>query len=970
MSDYAGRRAVPNEPPGPGPSPAATSPGKRTLVDQIVVPPAPVQQRASAEAAPHDPASVHAAAAHGVATPSSRLPHAEMVQRLFGRHDVSQIQAHTGPEAATSARAMGAQAYATGNHVVLGDRADLHTVAHEAAHVVQQRGGVQLKGGVGAAGDAHERHADAVADRVVAGQSAEALLDGVAGGRSEIGGAGSAVQRKDDPGDTAILADQAKLKNTDVEIPALEGALLATRQEAMKRGLLSRASFDAGLALSRAMTQLQPAAAAKGAVDKAVQNAAANAAQQLFAALQHETADDKNFKVQPSTTEAPVITEVNPYTDETRITTYFFAWITSQSTFSGFQRLPESIRQGNWDDAFRGYRGLVDGLDLWVADQLRKTGKGSKDEALGNAQVYRAQMLTGLEQIAGKHAKRVPALFHPAPKIVESERAAGRPATDTVPMNVYFWKDDQDGKFHLYDLTTPGRPQEQKVDREPTAALLGTFFEEVARYPEGAVHYTLPGGAAGVAQTTGKTKWYEWAGYAGLLLAGAGLALFTGGASFAVAANVCLAAGAIAGGVSAAGHLADSAQLGTATTATVVLDVAQIAASFASFGALSITVKAGGAAAALAGSRAFVPLVSAAAAADSVQLVALTSITVDEMTRIQNNPAGSPEDKQRAIAVLLTQLAVTGALTVLSVRGARSARGLSGQPLELVDQSAGPPVLRVTGEHTPAPVAHPEQPATGPAPTATAKVEGGTSAEPEAASRFGEHDHGTTTELATPKVAADGLGGDPQADALAKDRADLRWQMNDKNRRLTAAGEPPRYTDLDSEVNAGMKNAAVARDRGYPYGFKDKAQFVAMAAKLKGDIGALPAPPGGIAIPTTEIVVQGSAVHRPTAADVDLAVLVSPTDFAKLIEQSFPKECLRVRARGLDPLMLTEATATNAAERTLGRAVESGKINRNIANPKLSDARDAAAAAAGVKVDLSIIKKGGPFDHGPYLPLP
>ena len=714
MSDYAGRRAVPNEPPGPGPSPAATSPGKRTLVDQIVVPPAPVQQRASAEAAPHDPASVHAAAAHGVATPSSRLPHAEMVQRLFGRHDVSQVQAHTGPEAATSARAMGAQAYATGNHVVLGDRADLHTVAHEAAHVVQQRGGVQLKGGVGAAGDAHERHADAVADRVVAGQSAEALLDGVAGGRSEIGGAGSAVQRKDDPGDAAILADQAKLKNTDVEIPALEGALLATRQEAMKRGLLSRASFDAGLALSRAMTQLQPAAAAKGAVDKAVQNAAANAAQQLFAALQHETADDKNFKVQPSTTEAPVITEVNPYTDETRITTYFFAWITSQSTFSGFQRLPESIRQGNWDDAFRGYRGLVDGLDLWVADQLRKTGKGSKDEVLGNAQVYRAQMLTGLEQIAGKHAKRVPALFHPAPKIVESERAAGRPATDTVPMNVYFWKDDQDGKFHLYDLTTPGRPQEQKVDREPTAALLGTFFEEVARYPEGAVHYTLPGGAAGVAQTTGKTKWYEWAGYAGLLLAGAGLALFTGGASFAVAANVCLAAGAIAGGVSAAGHLADSAQLGTATTATVVLDVAQIAASFASFGALSITVKAGGAAAALAGSRAFVPLVSAAAAADSVQLVALTSITVDELTRIQNNPAGSPEDKQRAIAVLLTQLAVTGALTVLSVRGARSARGLSGQPLELVDQSAGPPVLRVTGEHTPAPVAHPEKPATGP----------------------------------------------------------------------------------------------------------------------------------------------------------------------------------------------------------------------------------------------------------------
>jgi len=49
-------------------------------------------------------------------------------------------------------------------------------VAHEAAHVIQQRGGVQLKGGVGEAGDAYERQADEVADRVVQGESAEELL--------------------------------------------------------------------------------------------------------------------------------------------------------------------------------------------------------------------------------------------------------------------------------------------------------------------------------------------------------------------------------------------------------------------------------------------------------------------------------------------------------------------------------------------------------------------------------------------------------------------------------------------------------------------------------------------------------------------------------------------------------------------------------------------------------------------------
>jgi hypothetical protein len=175
--------------------------------------------------------------------------------------------------------------------------------------------------------------------------------------------------------------------------------------------------------------------------------------------------------------------------------------------------------------------------------------------------------------------------------------------------------------------------------------------------------------------------------------------LLTAGAS--IPATVCFAVGAVAGGVSAGGHLADTAHLGTATTATVVLDVAQIAASFASFGAMSITVKAGSAAAALAGSRWFVPLVSAAAGADAVQLVAFTDITFVELSKVQNG-AGSAEDKLRAMAVLLTQLIVTGGLTALSVQGARSVRALSGRPLEIVDQN-GVKVLRAVGEETPAP---------------------------------------------------------------------------------------------------------------------------------------------------------------------------------------------------------------------------------------------------------------------------
>lgn len=53
--------------------------------------------------------------------------------------------------------------------------------------MVQQRDGVQLEGGVGEAGDPYERHADAVADQVVRGESAADLLSSGPSG----GGAGS-----------------------------------------------------------------------------------------------------------------------------------------------------------------------------------------------------------------------------------------------------------------------------------------------------------------------------------------------------------------------------------------------------------------------------------------------------------------------------------------------------------------------------------------------------------------------------------------------------------------------------------------------------------------------------------------------------------------------------------------------------------------------------------------------------------
>ena len=139
---------------------------------------------------------VHAMAAHGVSGSGGSLPHMSAIQASFGHHDVSAVQAHVGGRAAEASEAIGAEAYASGNSVAFSSAPDLHLAAHEAAHVVQQRGGVRLSGGVGRSGDEYEQHADAVADLVVQGKSAESLLDRYAH-RGAVGG--DAVQKQDRP---------------------------------------------------------------------------------------------------------------------------------------------------------------------------------------------------------------------------------------------------------------------------------------------------------------------------------------------------------------------------------------------------------------------------------------------------------------------------------------------------------------------------------------------------------------------------------------------------------------------------------------------------------------------------------------------------------------------------------------------------------------------------------------------------
>ena len=218
---------------------SGASPGKRTLAERL-----PVQFVAQAPAAIGGDAGIHAIAERGTAGSGGSLPYLDRIQRSFGGHDVSGVRAHVGGAATDAADQMGAVAYASGNNVAFGAQPSLHTAAHEAAHVVQQRAGVYLKSGVGEAGDDYERNADAVADRVVAGQSAVDLLVGFGGGSSSGLVQHKAVQlyakipgkpydRLSDDGKLAVL-DHGKVGWAETGMIASSNAVLAAHHSKAK----------------------------------------------------------------------------------------------------------------------------------------------------------------------------------------------------------------------------------------------------------------------------------------------------------------------------------------------------------------------------------------------------------------------------------------------------------------------------------------------------------------------------------------------------------------------------------------------------------------------------------------------------------------------------------------------------------------------------------------------------------------
>lgn len=148
---------------------------------------APGPQNGFGAARGSDGTPEHLKVEKGFAGTGGTLPFLETLQKAFGTdHDLTSVTSHVDGSAMGATSELGAQAMASGERVAFGGTPDLFLVAHEVAHVIQQRAGVQLQNGMGQEQDHYEQMADAIAARVVAGQSAEDLLPR-AGGKAQSG---------------------------------------------------------------------------------------------------------------------------------------------------------------------------------------------------------------------------------------------------------------------------------------------------------------------------------------------------------------------------------------------------------------------------------------------------------------------------------------------------------------------------------------------------------------------------------------------------------------------------------------------------------------------------------------------------------------------------------------------------------------------------------------------------------------
>lgn len=187
-----------------------------------------------------------------------------------------------------------------------------------------------------------------------------------------------------------------------------------------------------------------------------------------------------------------------------------------------------------------------------------------------------------------------------------------------------------------------------------------------------------------------------------------------------------------------------------------------------------------------------------------------------------------------------------------------------------------------------------------------------------------------------------------------------------------------------ADLMVQMENwASIVSKRGYPFKFTDLAEFQQFSKDLLEAVKAA-------GLPTDDVRVQGSALRKPTADDVDLAVFVSESVFDNLLIDRFegkaafsdaaPTPRVKLPLKGKSHAELLQLAAEiaanesnyNAVSKTFMNAVKTGIINSKSDIFKPLKAAKAAIAEKypGLNIQtISVLIKGGAFDVVPDMPI-
>gem|GEM_PF-4950888 len=510
------------------------------------------------------------------------------------------------------------------------------------------------------------------------------------------------------------------------QVSAIESRRMAIRQEAATEGIIGNETFGTWRSLSEAVANLQ-LEQGRGEVSRERRSSVESRARAFYTAFAAETQGQREtIDYGQGYSE-----EVNPYTGADYQLTYDqgAVQVQGEGVPTRLNSMLRSLEQHNYRGVVSSYSQFANGLDRWIIHQLRqRQGRSSQDAKIMEALMAQSRAMDRIER---HNPTRVWAVLHPRGPFAQSGRATG------VPLYLYYWKADDE--WHLADLTKPSEPFEPTVpatadQTEPPRSMFQRLNDEDHLPENSIIYYQLPSGTNGRIVVNEGLTWEEFFTWLGVGLAAIGITLAavgTAGGAVAVAGGYFLAGSGVAGGIAAGIDLYHHSQQGSLTAGRITLDLAQIVGGFA--GAASIvsgrvvtTARLAQAESApLRGWRArvaamadpvVIPASVVAGGADVVNFAVVAGNTLTQLQAVHSGP-GSASDKARAWLILLSNLAVSGGMVALSVKG--TVEGFTpGRSIHL-DYVHGVPVARASGFSHAGRQIHEARPDISPSTTAT-----------------------------------------------------------------------------------------------------------------------------------------------------------------------------------------------------------------------------------------------------------